>query len=41
MRKLIFTCLALLLASPALSGCKVEGEIDPDGKVTYNSVMAL
>jgi hypothetical protein len=39
MRKLIFACLAIMLASAALSGCKVEGEVDPDGNVSYNGVL--
>ena len=39
MRKLLMTCLAIAFASAALVGCKVEGEVDPDGDVSSNVVL--
>jgi hypothetical protein len=39
MRKLLMTCLALALGSAALVGCRVEGEIDPDGDVSSNVAL--
>ena len=39
MRKLLMTCFALALGSAALVGCRVEGEVDPDGDVSSNVVL--
>lgn len=39
MRKLVLACLALALASAALSGCRASAEVDPDGEVSYNRVV--
>ena len=36
MKKLMLTCLVLALTSALLGGCRVGGEIDPDGSVSYN-----
>ena len=40
MRKLILASLALVLVSAVLGGCKVGGEVDPDGNVSYNGAAA-
>jgi hypothetical protein len=39
MRKLLLTCVALTFASLALAGCRMSGEIDPDGDVSSNVVL--
>ncbi len=39
MRKTILTCVLLVLASAAVGGCRVGGEVDPDGDVSYNGVL--
>jgi hypothetical protein len=39
MRKLFLACLALALTSAFVGGCKVEGEVDPDGHVSSNVAL--
>ena len=40
MRKLIWASFALVFASAVLVGCRAEAEVDPDGEVSYNGVVA-
>ena len=39
MRKMIVSCFALALLGALIGGCKVEGEVDPDGHVTSNVAL--
>ena len=40
MKKLVIACVALVLASAAIGGCRVGGEIDTDGDVSYPGGLA-
>ena len=41
MKKLLLACLVMALTSAAfVGGCRVGGEIDPDGDVSYNGGVA-
>ena len=40
MKKMIFACLALVFAASVMAGCRAEGELDPDGDVSYTGAVA-
>ena len=40
MRNLLLTCVMALVTAAALTGCRAEVEVDPDGSVSYNPAQS-